>query len=56
MMTGSEIDGSRGFKSSPLQQPVSYLRLSLYSCRTVQRILKKRYRNVLTSTISLGVK
>src|SRR5580704_2047353 len=24
MMTGSEIDGSRGFKSSPLHQPVRF--------------------------------
>jgi len=26
MMTGSEIDGSRGFKSSPLRQPGRFLR------------------------------
>ena len=32
-----EIEGARGFKSPPLQQPVSYLRLSLYSCRKVPR-------------------
>ena len=28
MMIGSEIDGSQGFKSSPLRQPVSLLRSS----------------------------
>src|ERR1700730_7877624 len=30
-------DGSRKFKSSSLQQPVSYLRLSLYSCSPLWR-------------------
>jgi hypothetical protein len=27
LMTGSEIDGSRGFKSSPLRQPVRCFRI-----------------------------
>ena len=55
-MTGSEIDGSRGFKSSPLQQPVSYLCLSLYSCRKVPRLANPaRIRNLKKRTVDSTV-